>query len=307
MPSDVEYLPKVVVFNAFFGSIINPIDSPPRFWLVVWKSSASSELLHCSTTSMHLLGTVAIGTSSFSHEVVSRIKSYGDSGERVRNLDELWPPFIPLRIGGAAHHLVPHLLFPHCGAGGSMMNTRGRDGTSDVRTANESPRSTGKCGGTERRKGATALIIRICRGTTFPWRAKEVRRQRKNGSAKTALHFPQRGAMTEMSGVGCSEQAGRLRRGGKGEVWRGLQGARTLETQGAVQDVLPAKLRSQAAQCTHLIANRRRGSLVVTLPPASHAAAPAQRLSASALTSAQPPMYGEMFEAYLTAANVPRW
>ncbi|KAJ7818613.1 hypothetical protein B0H14DRAFT_3876949 [Mycena olivaceomarginata] len=45
------------------------------------------------------------------------------------------------------------------------------------------------------------------------------------------------------------------------------------------------------------------GSLVVTPPPVSHAAAPAQRLSASALISAQPPMYGEMFDAYLTAAN----
>ncbi|KAJ7878864.1 hypothetical protein B0H14DRAFT_2711153, partial [Mycena olivaceomarginata] len=58
-----------------------------------------------------------------------------------------------------------------------------------------SPRSAGKCGGAERRKGATALPIRICRGTTFPWWGKEVRRQRKNCSANTALHSLQRSAM----------------------------------------------------------------------------------------------------------------
>jgi hypothetical protein len=48
-------------------------------------------------------------------------------------------------------------------------------------------------------------------------------------------------------------QAVSLRHGGKEEVWRGPQGSRTLEPLGAVQDVLPAKLRSQAAQCTRLI------------------------------------------------------
>jgi hypothetical protein len=93
------------------------------------------------------------------------------------------------------------------------------------------------------------------------------------------------------------------------------------------------QLRSQAVQCTRLIANRRRvraltlpvkllpgerhdplkrrdrhalGLARCRTPPASHAAAPAQRLFASALTSAQPPMYGETFEACLTAADAPR-
>ncbi|KAJ7849353.1 hypothetical protein B0H14DRAFT_2765450, partial [Mycena olivaceomarginata] len=83
-----------------------------------------------------------------------------------------------------------HPLFPHCSAGGSIMNACGRDGTSDVGVQCEqvSPQSAGKCGGAERCKGATALPIRICRGTMFPWQGKEVRCQRENGSDNTTLH-----------------------------------------------------------------------------------------------------------------------
>ncbi|KAJ7823431.1 hypothetical protein B0H14DRAFT_2826770 [Mycena olivaceomarginata] len=85
-----------------------------------------------------------------------------------------------------------HPLFPHCGADGGIMNARGCNGTSDV----VSPRSAGKCGGAEWRKGAIALPIRICWGTMFPWRGKEVRCQRE----MAALTPP---SVPETSGVAC--------------------------------------------------------------------------------------------------------
>ncbi|KAJ7315679.1 hypothetical protein DFH08DRAFT_820251 [Mycena albidolilacea] len=69
--------------------------------------------------------------------------------------------------------------------------------------------------------------------------------QRQIGATSSAGEWllPQftAGVLCGGQGDGHSEKEGRLQRDGEGEVWHSPQGTHTLELQGAVQDVPPAK------------------------------------------------------------------
>ncbi|KAJ7807958.1 hypothetical protein B0H14DRAFT_2871566 [Mycena olivaceomarginata] len=155
---------------------------------------------------MRSLGTVAFGTSSFPHKVVLSMKSYEDSGESMK-IGWIVAPGVSTVLGMIfycpAHRLrcapprtyvctflhvlgwVVFMTMAHCPAlcaGGSMMNARGRDGTSD---------DAGRLRlGTVRRRGVTAGGCAV-RTSVTPKRWQMRRRQAAQASdCSSDSHLP---------------------------------------------------------------------------------------------------------------------
>ncbi|KAJ7834584.1 hypothetical protein B0H14DRAFT_2590859 [Mycena olivaceomarginata] len=208
------------------------------FWYFLWLDQILSGSLiesqrNSDTTSVHLMGTVPPRKRPFAHRFfyLSRVLKIPKRCNSPTKPPRYSPPDTQTVYTLAVHREKPHLsallrsaMVPppprYCWRLATVT-------LSHWKMRQRRISATTGCG--------TSAELATRRPLAFPAAAAG-----REGWMGTGLHYSVTLRLAQRC-IGRSEQAGRLRRGGEGEVWHGPQGARTLELQGAVQDVPPAK------------------------------------------------------------------